>query len=192
MSENVKLENWVDRDRTTTFGHFGWKMICATNIFKTLFENKSETEIETNHTNTRRYTGRHIYLLYVSWTYIWWIQALILNVQMYTSELEAQSEFNGFHEWLHTFELFRGKKTGDSEDDDSRVVGKFKVSFFLNYRYADFLLHNTYGVLCCICLFRIHNNWTLDLVGFYIYCQWKHNRYITIYQSQSVFIRIIH
>ena len=47
--------------------------------------------------------------------------------QIFPNELEAQSEFNGFREWLHTFELFRGKKTGDAEDDDSRVVGKFKV-----------------------------------------------------------------
>jgi hypothetical protein len=38
-----------------------------------------------------------------------------------------QPEFNGFKEWLHTFELMRGKKTGDAEDDESRVVGKFKV-----------------------------------------------------------------
>ena len=47
---------------------------------------------------------------------------------MYATELETQPEYDGFREWLHTFELFRGKKTGDSEDDDSRVVGKFKVS----------------------------------------------------------------
>ena len=46
---------------------------------------------------------------------------------MYPHELEAESEFNGFKEWLHTFELYRGKKTGDAEDDESRVVGKFKV-----------------------------------------------------------------
>ena len=46
---------------------------------------------------------------------------------MYPSDLEAVSDFNGFKEWLHTFELYRGKKTGDSEDDESRVVGKFKV-----------------------------------------------------------------
>ena len=37
------------------------------------------------------------------------------------------ADFNGFKEWLHTFELYRGKRTGDAEDDDSRVVGKFKV-----------------------------------------------------------------
>ena len=49
-------------------------------------------------------------------------------VQVYDSELEALSEFNGFKEWLHTFELYRGKKTGDAEDDESRVVGKFKVT----------------------------------------------------------------
>ena len=48
-------------------------------------------------------------------------------VQVYPGELEQQPEFNGFKEWLHTFELYRGKKTGDAEDDESRVVGKFKV-----------------------------------------------------------------
>ena len=48
--------------------------------------------------------------------------------QIFANELESQSEFNGFREWLHTFELFRGKKSGDIDDDDSRVVGKFKVS----------------------------------------------------------------
>lgn len=48
-------------------------------------------------------------------------------IQVYPNELEQQPEFNGFKEWLHTFELMRGKKTGDAEDDESRVVGKFKV-----------------------------------------------------------------
>lgn len=36
-------------------------------------------------------------------------------------------EFNGFREWLHTFELYRGKRSGDDLDDQSRVVGLFKV-----------------------------------------------------------------
>ena len=48
-------------------------------------------------------------------------------IQVYPHELEAVNDFNGFKEWLHTFELYRGKKTGDAEDDESRVVGKFKV-----------------------------------------------------------------
>lgn len=48
---------------------------------------------------------------------------------MYSSELESQPEFGEFHEWLHTFELYRGKKTGDSEDDENRIVGKFKVPY---------------------------------------------------------------
>ena len=46
---------------------------------------------------------------------------------MYPNELEAQSEFEGFKDWLHTFELYRGKNTGADESDDGRVVGKFKV-----------------------------------------------------------------
>ena len=48
-------------------------------------------------------------------------------MQVYPNDLESVSDFNGFKEWLHTFELTRGKKTGDIEDDESRVVGKFKV-----------------------------------------------------------------
>jgi len=47
---------------------------------------------------------------------------------MYNNELESVPEFNNFKEWLHTFDLFRGKKTCDAEDDESRTVGKFKVS----------------------------------------------------------------
>lgn len=48
---------------------------------------------------------------------------------MLAGELEA--EFNGFREWLHTFELYRGKKTGDDIEDEARVVGKFKVRIHL-------------------------------------------------------------
>ena len=39
-----------------------------------------------------------------------------------------QQEYNGFKEWLQTFELYRGKKTGDDLEDESRVVGTFKAS----------------------------------------------------------------
>jgi hypothetical protein len=48
---------------------------------------------------------------------------------VYPNELEAQSEFEGFKDWLHTFELYRGKNTGvEGESDEGRIVGKFKVS----------------------------------------------------------------
>ena len=47
--------------------------------------------------------------------------------QVYPGELEA--EFGHFKEWLHTFDLYRGKRTYEITDDDSRVVGKFKVCF---------------------------------------------------------------
>ena len=49
-------------------------------------------------------------------------------IQVYPQELENVQDFNGFKDWLHTFDLYRGKKTGNETDDDSRVVGKFKVS----------------------------------------------------------------
>ncbi|XP_046585626.1 otoferlin-like isoform X5 [Haliotis rubra] len=54
--------------------------------------------------------------------------------EVFPNELENQSEYEGFREWLHTFELYRGKKTGDEEADESRVVGKFKGSLKI-YKY---------------------------------------------------------
>lgn len=51
---------------------------------------------------------------------------------MYQKELE--SEFDNFEDWLHCFNLFRGKG-GDDDDqnvtDEDRIVGKFKVRQFL-------------------------------------------------------------
>ncbi|XP_024082111.1 otoferlin-like isoform X1 [Cimex lectularius] len=48
------------------------------------------------------------------------------KLKIYTSELESQPEFEGFNEWLSSFELYRGKKTGDESEDESRIVGIFK------------------------------------------------------------------
>ena len=51
-----------------------------------------------------------------------------LNVsQVYPNELESQPEFDGFSEWLQTFDLYRGKKSEEEFEDENRVVGKFKV-----------------------------------------------------------------
>lgn len=46
--------------------------------------------------------------------------------QIYPNELEHQPEFNQFKEWLLSFPLYRGKKTGDSAEDENRIVGYFK------------------------------------------------------------------
>lgn len=51
--------------------------------------------------------------------------------QIYPNELENQPEYNGFKEWLLSFDLYRGKKTGDDSEDENRVVGTFKVSVLL-------------------------------------------------------------
>ncbi|XP_012269850.2 otoferlin isoform X2 [Athalia rosae] len=47
-------------------------------------------------------------------------------LKIYPNELEGQPEYEHFKEWLHTFELYRGKKTGDEPEDESRIVGSFK------------------------------------------------------------------
>lgn len=47
--------------------------------------------------------------------------------QVYNKELE--SEYGNFEDWLHTFNLYRGKAGDDDEHalDDDRIVGRFKV-----------------------------------------------------------------
>lgn len=49
------------------------------------------------------------------------------GAQVYNKELE--SEYGNFEDWLHTFNLFRGKAGDDDEHapDDERIVGRFKV-----------------------------------------------------------------
>ena len=46
---------------------------------------------------------------------------------MFPTELEAQLQYDNFNDWLHTFDLYRGKNTGSDEPDENRVVGKYKV-----------------------------------------------------------------
>lgn len=47
--------------------------------------------------------------------------------KVYNKELE--SEYGNFEDWLHTFNLYRGKAGEDDEHalDDDRIVGRFKV-----------------------------------------------------------------
>lgn len=46
--------------------------------------------------------------------------------QIYPFELESLPEYGDFKEWLLSFPLYRGKKTGDSTEDENRIVGYFK------------------------------------------------------------------
>ena len=50
-------------------------------------------------------------------------------MKVYPNELESQPEFEEFSEWLQTFELYRGKQGDEIFEDESRIVGKFKVLF---------------------------------------------------------------
>ncbi|MBJ7883311.1 hypothetical protein, partial [Gelidibacter salicanalis] len=52
-------------------------------------------------------------------------KANVALMKVFPNELEAQREFEGFTEWLQTFDLYRGKKSEEDFDDDGRVVGKF-------------------------------------------------------------------
>lgn len=55
-------------------------------------------------------------------------KAKVAMLKVYPNELEAQPEFEGFNEWLQTFELYRGKQREEVFEDESRIVGKFKAS----------------------------------------------------------------
>ncbi|XP_035826598.1 otoferlin, partial [Aplysia californica] len=50
------------------------------------------------------------------------------QLKVHPTELEVQPQYDGFRDWLHTFELYRGKNTGNDEPDENRIVGKFKGS----------------------------------------------------------------
>lgn len=55
-------------------------------------------------------------------------QKNVATCEIYPHELEAMPEYNYFKEWLLSFPLYRGKKTGDSMEDENRIVGFFKGS----------------------------------------------------------------
>ena len=55
-------------------------------------------------------------------------KASVAMMKVLPNELENQQEFDGFTEWLQTFELYRGKQGVEEFEDEGRVVGKFKVN----------------------------------------------------------------
>uniref|UniRef100_A0A4W6EXE1 Otoferlin n=1 Tax=Lates calcarifer TaxID=8187 RepID=A0A4W6EXE1_LATCA len=70
----------------------------------------------------------------------WWSKyfaSIETLTEVYPKELE--SEFDNFEDWLHSFNLFRGKG-GDDDDqnvtDEDRIVGKFKGSLCM-YKVSD-------------------------------------------------------
>ncbi|XP_078131126.1 otoferlin isoform X2 [Sander vitreus] len=56
------------------------------------------------------------------------VKARVDELMVYDKELD--SEFGNFEDWLHTFNLYRGKAGDDDEHtlDDDRIVGRFKGS----------------------------------------------------------------
>ncbi|XP_047430138.1 otoferlin isoform X11 [Mugil cephalus] len=56
------------------------------------------------------------------------VKAKVDELMVYNKELE--SEYGNFEDWLHTFNLYRGKAGDDDEHalDDDRIVGRFKGS----------------------------------------------------------------
>ena len=51
------------------------------------------------------------------------------------TELEELEEFGGLLDFMKTFNLLRGKKTDDEDDEERRYSGNFKVIFSVLYFY---------------------------------------------------------
>uniref|UniRef100_A0A8C7XTL3 Otoferlin a n=1 Tax=Oryzias sinensis TaxID=183150 RepID=A0A8C7XTL3_9TELE len=62
-------------------------------------------------------------------------------IQVFNKELE--SEFGNFEDWLHTFNLYRGKAGDDDEHalDDDRIVGRFKAR---KHQPCTYVFHSFY------------------------------------------------
>ena len=56
--------------------------------------------------------------------------------QIYDTGLENVTDFSGFNDLLHSFELYRGKREDHADDitDQKRIVGTFKGGFKI-YRF---------------------------------------------------------
>ena len=84
------------------------------------------------------------------------------------NELENQPEFDGFTEWLQTFELYRGKQGVEEFEDEGRVVGKFKVRFLFTikgYTEVDLLLKVRF-----LALFKGSTSFLFTTIYFYLVC----------------------
>lgn len=57
-------------------------------------------------------------------------------LQIYKTELEEASAFDGFNDVVHSFTLLRGKSNGNDDDDESRIYGKFKVSGYIDVFFS--------------------------------------------------------
>lgn len=57
------------------------------------------------------------------------INPKIIRLKVYKTELEEVLAFDGFNDILHSFNLLRGKSTGNDDEDESRICGKFKGNF---------------------------------------------------------------
>ena len=77
---------------------------------------------------------------------------IVFSNKVYPKELEG--EFDNFEDWLHSFNLYRGKG-GDDDDqnvtDEDRIVGKFKVR--TDYLNQDWIIFSS--VTSCVKIWLI-------------------------------------
>lgn len=110
-----------------------------------------------------------------------------LPSQVYNKELE--SEFDNFEDWLHTFNLLRGK-IGDNDDnatEEERIVGRFKVSAghaVSKSEGCEFDPHTGHHCVTVYLLARIGINWVRQNFLFRLRCLLV-IIYITVSQTVS-------
>lgn len=57
------------------------------------------------------------------------LSVLCVCVQLYGGDLE--SEFSHFQDWLRVFPVYKGRASGEDEEEDeeARLMGKYKVMY---------------------------------------------------------------
>ena len=93
-----------------------------------------------------------------------------MYLQVYHTELEEVECFNGFNDFMATFDLLRGKKTEDEDDLQRRFSGKVKVIVVLSFVYSSVV------VVVYQIVIQFANYTSAQSVSIYI-------NYITIYYT---------
>uniref|UniRef100_A0A672HCD7 Otoferlin n=1 Tax=Salarias fasciatus TaxID=181472 RepID=A0A672HCD7_SALFA len=94
-------------------------------------------------TEVTEFTRHRRFYTCICWLKNTFQSSCVFSNKVYAKELE--NEFDNFEDWLHSFNLFRGKG-GDDDDqnvlDEDRIVGKFKGSLCM-YKVSDDMARDT-------------------------------------------------
>ncbi len=103
--------------------------------------------------------------------------------QFYETDLEDVPEFNRCAEWVETYDLSRGKKIEDEDDDIGRMAGKFKVIKIQSIRFLQ-KCHSPWLVVDVVVVVVVVVMVMMMMIAFYIqYCKTGYN-WLSYYTKQ--------